>query len=385
MPRVKRGTVRRAKRKKLLARAKGFFQTKSKLYRVGQGVGRHGAQVRLRRPPPQEARLPPAVDRPHQRRRARARPVVQRLHQGPRGRRRDARPQDAGRPRRARAEGVRGPRRAGEGRPSRRRVPPPSRASPMDDGEPGRPLGARSRPSSRSVSTPRDLQSLRDRYLGRKAGRISGLYAELADGRRRQEARARAPGSTSSRPRSRPPSTRAPRRSRTVGSPAAAARSDAGRPARRSIGHVHPLTYLRTRIEAYFAARRLRDPRRSGDRGRLPQLRSAEPARRAPGARHAGHALPREAVDRAPVVPGRRRPDRRGSRRRAGVAPPRRATSAPRRCCGRTPRRCRSATWSGTSRRCGSSARAASIAATTWIRRTRRCSSRSKAWWSAKA
>jgi large subunit ribosomal protein L20 len=30
---VKRGTVRRAKRKKLLARAKGFYQTKSKLYR----------------------------------------------------------------------------------------------------------------------------------------------------------------------------------------------------------------------------------------------------------------------------------------------------------------------------------------------------------------
>jgi len=33
MPRVKRGTVRRAKRHKLLARAKGFFGTKSKLYR----------------------------------------------------------------------------------------------------------------------------------------------------------------------------------------------------------------------------------------------------------------------------------------------------------------------------------------------------------------
>ena len=33
MPRVKIGTVRRAKRKKLLARAKGFYQTKSKLYR----------------------------------------------------------------------------------------------------------------------------------------------------------------------------------------------------------------------------------------------------------------------------------------------------------------------------------------------------------------
>jgi large subunit ribosomal protein L20 len=33
MPRVKRGTVRRAKRKKLLTRAKGFFLTKGKLYR----------------------------------------------------------------------------------------------------------------------------------------------------------------------------------------------------------------------------------------------------------------------------------------------------------------------------------------------------------------
>ncbi len=33
MPRVKRGTVRVAKRKKLLKRAKGFFLNKSKLYR----------------------------------------------------------------------------------------------------------------------------------------------------------------------------------------------------------------------------------------------------------------------------------------------------------------------------------------------------------------
>jgi large subunit ribosomal protein L20 len=36
MSRVKRGTVRRAKRKKLLARAKGYFQTKSKLYRAAK-------------------------------------------------------------------------------------------------------------------------------------------------------------------------------------------------------------------------------------------------------------------------------------------------------------------------------------------------------------
>ena len=36
MSRVKRGTVRRAKRKRLLARAKGYYQTKSKLYRAAK-------------------------------------------------------------------------------------------------------------------------------------------------------------------------------------------------------------------------------------------------------------------------------------------------------------------------------------------------------------
>ena len=36
MPRVKRGTLRRNKRRRLLARAKGFYQTKSKLYRAAK-------------------------------------------------------------------------------------------------------------------------------------------------------------------------------------------------------------------------------------------------------------------------------------------------------------------------------------------------------------
>jgi large subunit ribosomal protein L20 len=36
MPRVKRGTVRVAKRRKLLKRAKGFYATKSKLYRAAK-------------------------------------------------------------------------------------------------------------------------------------------------------------------------------------------------------------------------------------------------------------------------------------------------------------------------------------------------------------
>ena len=36
MPRVKRGPHRRLKRKKLLKRAKGYYQTKSKLYQAAQ-------------------------------------------------------------------------------------------------------------------------------------------------------------------------------------------------------------------------------------------------------------------------------------------------------------------------------------------------------------
>ena len=44
MPRVKRGSVRRAKRKKLLARTKGFFGTKSKLYRAAKEAGDRAAK-----------------------------------------------------------------------------------------------------------------------------------------------------------------------------------------------------------------------------------------------------------------------------------------------------------------------------------------------------
>lgn len=36
MPRVKRGPLRRRKRQRLLARVKGFYQTKSKLYRAAK-------------------------------------------------------------------------------------------------------------------------------------------------------------------------------------------------------------------------------------------------------------------------------------------------------------------------------------------------------------
>ena len=71
MPRVKRGTVRRAKRKKLLKRAKGFYATKSKLYQAAQEAVDKALNYAYTRPPPQEARLPPAVGRADQRRGAR--------------------------------------------------------------------------------------------------------------------------------------------------------------------------------------------------------------------------------------------------------------------------------------------------------------------------
>ena len=44
MPRVKRGSIRRAKRKKLLARTKGFYATKSKLYRAAKEAGDKAAE-----------------------------------------------------------------------------------------------------------------------------------------------------------------------------------------------------------------------------------------------------------------------------------------------------------------------------------------------------
>jgi large subunit ribosomal protein L20 len=42
MPRVKRGTKRRAKRKKILDRASGYFLTKSKLYRAAKEAVERG-------------------------------------------------------------------------------------------------------------------------------------------------------------------------------------------------------------------------------------------------------------------------------------------------------------------------------------------------------
>ncbi len=69
MPRVKRGTKRRAKRKKILERASGYFLTKSKLYRSAKEAVERGTEICLFRPQAEKAPVPLALDRAHRRRR----------------------------------------------------------------------------------------------------------------------------------------------------------------------------------------------------------------------------------------------------------------------------------------------------------------------------
>ena len=229
-----------------------------------------------------------------------------------------------------------------------------------------------------AVRTDADLKALRDQYLGRKGGAVAGLMKALgaaspderpALGQQINELKQHIETALDERaalvldapPGRRPSTSRCPAARRRRAPPPAHAAPRAHRGASSRAG--------------------LRDPRRPRDRGRLAQLRSAQHAARAPRARHAGHAVPERAVLPArPVGAAWRQALAPSARGADGAAP-----SGRRRCCARTPRRCRSATWSRTSRRCGSSRRAASTAATTSTSRTRRCSSRSKAWSSARA
>src|SRR3954465_2038897 len=67
-----------------------------------QGSGHEGRFLRLPRPPQPKARLPPPLDRPHQRRRPPERHELRRLHPRPEARRHRPGPQGPGRYRRAR-------------------------------------------------------------------------------------------------------------------------------------------------------------------------------------------------------------------------------------------------------------------------------------------
>ena len=71
MPRVKRGTVRRANRKKLAKLTKGYFLNKSKLYKFMKEAARQGRPLRLPRAAAAEARLPTPLDHSHRGRCAR--------------------------------------------------------------------------------------------------------------------------------------------------------------------------------------------------------------------------------------------------------------------------------------------------------------------------
>ena len=111
--------------------AKGYFLNKGKLYRAAkEAVDRAGNFAYVGRQP-QEARLPPPLDHPHQRRRARARHVLQPVHRRPEAGRRRPRPQVAGRHRGPRS---RRPSRSSWSRPRpRRRESPKSRSRPRPD------------------------------------------------------------------------------------------------------------------------------------------------------------------------------------------------------------------------------------------------------------
>jgi len=103
MPRVKRGTKRRARRKKILERASGYFLTKSKLYRrrpagPSSAVSCFAYSGRKQK----KRQFPLPLDRPHRRRHPPAWPQLQPVHQRPEARRHGSRSQDPGGSRRKR-------------------------------------------------------------------------------------------------------------------------------------------------------------------------------------------------------------------------------------------------------------------------------------------
>ena len=177
MPRVKRGSKRRDKRKKLLSRAKGYFLGKSKLYKFAkEAVDRAGnfAYVGRKRKKRDFRRLwiirINAAARMHEM-------TYSQFMAGLKRRRDRARPQVARRDRGHRHRGLRQARRVGEGGP-----PTPSRLRPAarrgrSAPRAGRPAAPRlpmrrwPTPSSRSVTKARALRAEFDAAARRGAGR----------------------------------------------------------------------------------------------------------------------------------------------------------------------------------------------------------------------
>ena len=304
MPRVKRGTVRRAKRKKLLARAKGYYANKSKLYRAAKEsvdtalkyafVGRrrkkrdfrtlwivrinaaareHGltygqlmaglkaAGVTLDR----KMLADIAVNEPASFASIAAQAKA-------------AKPLAT--PRRCAPKRPRGPR-----RPSRSAKPAPSVTTDSDITR----LRAEFQQDLARVSSESDLQALRDKYLGRKNGAVTALDEVGGLGAARAQA-----GARQARQRAQAGNRAAARRAQ------GGARRDesAGRRGRYLPARPHardrPSPSADDRPRAHrgdLHAPRLSGARRPRDRRRLPQLRSAQHAGRASCPRHAGHAV----------------------------------------------------------------------------------------------
>ena len=93
MARVKRGVIAGRRHKKILAKAKGYYNARRKVYRAAKQAVIKAGQYAYPRSQGEEARLPRAVDHAHQRGGPRVRPVLQPAHGGPEGGRHRDRPQ----------------------------------------------------------------------------------------------------------------------------------------------------------------------------------------------------------------------------------------------------------------------------------------------------
>ena len=115
MPRVKRGVTARARHKKIIDMAKGHKGQRHRVFRRANESVLHALDYAYEPPARAEGRLPPALDRAHQRGGAAERHDVQPPDRRPHEGRDRGRPQDARGPRRARAR-RRSPPRAEGGR-----------------------------------------------------------------------------------------------------------------------------------------------------------------------------------------------------------------------------------------------------------------------------
>ncbi len=202
---------------------------------------------------------------------------------------------------------------------------------------------------------------MRDRYLGRKNGLVPALWSGIATAAPDIK---RELGRLANELKTYVESELGARKTALETARPAAPRLDLTLPGRPpAIGHRHPLNVVRERVEAIFSRMGyeiLDGPETEDDYHNFEALHmpADHPARDMQDTLYLDAPLcPSGLPLSAPIAPI--------WCARIGQSRVTRATRVRRRCCGRTRPRCRSATWSGISRRCASSRRAGSIAATT--------------------